>query len=459
MSAEWPEFQLGSRCSVKSSKRIFANEYVENGIPFFRSKDVIDKSLGTFSDYDLYISESRYREIKRTHGSPQKGDLLISSVGNRSGQPYVVQDEGDFYFKDGNILWLSEFEDINPDFLAYWFKSDIGQGVLASIMIGSAQKALTIDAIKKLWLRFPPIEFQNNAANVLASLDDKIELNRQINQTLEQIAQTIFKSWFVDFEPVKAKIEAKAAGRDPERAAMCAISGKLDPELNQLPPEQYQQLAATAALFPDELVESELGLIPEGWEVATIGDEVKVVGGATPSTKNPEFWEGGNYHWTTPKDLSNSSDKILLQTERQITREGLEKISSGLLPVDAVLMSSRAPVGYLAIAKVPVAVNQGYIAMVCEKRLTPTYVLQWANSVMGDIKQRASGTTFAEISKKNFRIIPVIVPSEGVLQAYSSITEEVYSQIAEHLAESRTLAETRDALLPKLFSGAIELNG
>jgi len=130
--SDWPEFQLGKRCSVKSSKRIFAKEYVENGVPFFRSKDVIDKSFGTFSGYDLYISETRYIEIKETHGSPRKGDVLISSVGNRSGQPYVVQDEGDFYFKDGNILWLSDFEDINPDYLAYWFKSDIGQDTLAS---------------------------------------------------------------------------------------------------------------------------------------------------------------------------------------------------------------------------------------------------------------------------------------------------------------------------------------
>ena len=110
------------------------------------------------SGYDLFISEARYAEIKKTHGSPEKGDVLINSVGNRSGQPYVVQDEGDFYFKDGNILWLSKFEDINSDFLAYWFKSDIGQDTLTSIMIGFAQKALTIDAIKKLWVKFPPIE-------------------------------------------------------------------------------------------------------------------------------------------------------------------------------------------------------------------------------------------------------------------------------------------------------------
>ena len=457
MNADWPEFQLGIRCSVKSSKRIFAKEYVEDGIPFFRSKDVIDKSLGSFSEYNLFIPESRYKEIKEKFGSPKKGDVLISSVGNRSGQPYVVQDEGDFYFKDGNILWLSEFDNINPDFLAYWFKSDIGQSTLKSVMIGSAQKALTIDAIRKLWVRFPPIDFQDKAAEILKTLDGKIKLNRQTNQTLEHIAQAIFKSWFVDFEPVKTKIQANQNGQNPERAAMCVISGKSLEELEQLSPETQQQLKTTAALFPNALVESELGEIPEGWVCSEIGREAKVVGGGTPSTKNDAFWEGGDIHWTSPKDMSNLTDKILLNTSRKITEAGLDKISSGLLPENTVLMSSRAPVGYLAIAKIPVAINQGYIAMKCDTKLTPEYVVQWAESVMDDIKQRASGTTFAEISKKNFKIIPVIVPPCDVINEYSKIISTLYSKITEGIRENECLIRARDLLLPKLLSGELSL--
>lgn len=193
--------------------------------------------------------------------------------------------------------------------------------------------------------------------------------------TLEQTAQTLFKSWFVDFEPVKAKIAAKAAGRDPERAAMCAISGKLELELDQLPPEQRQQLAATAALFPDELVESELGLIPEGWEVSEIGNEVTVVGGGTPSTANPDFWDG-EFAWVTPKDLSRLSEKVLTGSERRITEAGVRKISSSQLPIGAVLLSSRAPIGYLALTMIPVSINQGFIAMLCNK--TPSEHLRLA---------------------------------------------------------------------------------
>ena len=192
---------------------------------------------------------------------------------------------------------------------------------------------------------------------LIVSLEYKIELNHQINQTLESMAQAMFKSWFVDFDPVNAKIAALESGEDTEgvtRAVMCVISGKTDDELDKMEggqPENYAMLKTTAELFPAAIQDSELGEVPEGWEVSTIGDEVSVVGGGTPSTKIPEFWDGGEIHWTTPKDLSNLSDKVLLTTDRKITDAGLKKISSGLLPVNTVLMSSRAPVGYLALAK------------------------------------------------------------------------------------------------------------
>ncbi|NCO15058.1 MAG: restriction endonuclease subunit S, partial [Piscirickettsiaceae bacterium CG_4_9_14_0_2_um_filter_44_546] len=212
-----------------------------------------------------------------------------------------------------------------------------------------------------------------------------------------------------------------------------------------------------AALFPDELVESELGDIPSGWKLSEIGNEVTIVGGGTPSTKNSEFWENGEIHWTTPRDMSNLTDKILLDTDRKITKAGLAKISSGLLPINTVLMSSRAPVGYLAISKIPVAINQGYIAMKCEKELSPEYIVQWAESVMDEIQQRASGTTFAEISKTNFKVIPIIVPNSDLVTEYSKITPNIYEKITESLRETKSLEETRDTLLPKLLSGQIDL--
>ena len=241
---------------------------------------------------------------------------------------------------------------------------------------------------------------------------------------------------------------------------MTAISGKDADALaifERENPEQYAELKATAELFPSAMQESELGEIPEGWVLSEIGAQIDIAGGATPPTKTPEFWNNGDIHWTTPKDLSNVEEKILLHTERKITKAGLDKISSGLLPVNTVLMSSRAPVGYLAIAKVPVAINQGYIAMKCNKELSPEFVLQWCSANMPEIVSRASGTTFAEISKKNFNPIPLVMPPVELVKSYTKQASAVYSLIENNMRENNSLTQLRDTLLPKLLSGEITL--
>ena len=292
---------------------------------------------------------------------------------------------------------------------------------------GSAIPSTNREDFYSLPVTVPPLPEQRAIAHILGTLDDKIELNRRMNETLEAMARALFKSWFVDFDPVRAKME----GRDPG-----------------LP----QHLAD---LFPARLVPSELDPIPEGWEVSEIGEEVNAVGGATPSTKEPAYWNGGQQHWATPKDLSKLLSPVLLETDRKITEAGVKKISSGLLPIGTVLLSSRAPIGYLAIAEVPTAVNQGFIAMVCEKRLPNLYVLFWCYENLDHIKDIAGGSTFAEISKKAFRPVPVVVPSEEVLAVYEDKVRLLYDRIVANTKESVLLVSLRDTLLPKLISGEL----
>lgn len=306
---------------------------------------------------------------------------------------------------------------------------------IKSLSSGAAQQNLSGMQIKQFRLPFPSVEEQRAIAHILGTLDDKIELNRRMNETLEAIARAIFKSWFVDFDPVRAK----ASGELPE--SICRRLG-LTPDL--------------LALFPDRLVDSELGEIPEGWEWSSVGEEVSIFGGGTPSTTNPEFWNG-EYAWVTPKDLSGASAKVLIGSERKITQAGVKKISSGQLPIGTVLLSSRAPIGYLSLAMIPVSINQGFIAMVCDKRLPNTYVLQWAIENLDAIKQRGSGTTFAEISKTNFRPMAVLVPAEHVLRAFHQYVMPLYEQITAKDRESETLGVVRDTLLPKLLSGELRV--
>jgi type I restriction enzyme, S subunit len=396
----------------------------------------------------------------------EDGDVLLTREAP-IGEVGYVSGHGKIFLGQRIMQYRANPELLDPRFLLYAFLSPKLQHQFgAHEGSGSVVSHIRVGDCFKFKIPLPPIETQRDIARILGALDDKIELNRQINQTLEQIAQAIFKSWFVDFEPVKAKIEAKVALTPAlsqgereiivERAAMCAISGKLEPELDQLPPEQRQQLAATAALFPDELVESELGLIPEGWEVSEIGKEVTVVGGGTPSTANPDFWNG-EFAWVTPKDLSRLSEKVLVGSERTISANGVRKISSGQLPVGTVLLSSRAPIGYLALTMIPVSINQGFIAMRCDKRLPNTYILQWATESLDAIKQRGSGTTFAEISKSNFRAMSVLVPGAEALDAFQQLVLPLYEQITASVHEAETLATLRDTLLPKLLSGELSV--
>ncbi|MHB8782939.1 MAG: restriction endonuclease subunit S [Desulfobacteria bacterium] len=294
---------------------------------------------------------------------------------------------------------------------------------------GSAIPSTSRESFYYLPVRVPPLSEQHAIAHILGTLDDKIELNRRRNETLEAMVRALFKSWFVDFDPVRAKAE----GRDPG-----------------LPKH-------IADLFPDSFEDSEMGEIPKGWEIQSIGDLADVVGGTTPSTKESAYWEGGTYAWATPKDLSGLSVPVLLNTERRITDAGLLQIGSGLLPMGTVLLSSRAPIGYLAVAEIPVAINQGFIAMTPKTGTSNIFLLLWASVAHEEIVSRANGSTFLEISKVNFRPIPIVTPPPAVMQAFEEQARPLYERIVEGARESHTLAALRDTLLPKLISGQIRV--
>ena len=307
----------------------------------------------------------------------------------------------------------------------------LGSLELQRTAIGSAQPLMTQGGLKVVRAKAPPLAEQKAIAAVLGALDDKIELNRRMNATLEAMARALFQSWFVDFDPVRAKLD----GRPP---------AALDP--------------ATAALFPATFQDSEAGHIPKGWTIQPVGEVVNCVGGGTPSTAEPKYWEGGTHHWTTPKDFSSLQAPVLLDTDRKLTDAGIAKISSGLLPAGTLLLSSRAPVGYLAIAAMPVAINQGFIAMKCNERASNFFMLNWCQTNMAEIESRATGTTFAEISKQNFRPIRVVLPPKELMAAFTAKVAPLYAQITANLHQSRTLATLRDTLLPKLLSGELSVS-
>jgi type I restriction enzyme S subunit len=296
-------------------------------------------------------------------------------------------------------------------------------------LAGHGTGRLNTDELKSLNVLVPSTEEQRAIAYILGTLDDKIEMNRKRNETLEAMARALFQSWFVDFDPVRAKAE----GRDPG-----------------LP-------ADIAALFPDSLEESSIGEIPTGWTFEQIGALTEVIGGTTPSTKEPKYWAPDIHAWATPKDLSSLQTPVLLNTERRISDSGLSQIGSGLLPVGTVLLSSRAPIGYLAVAEIPVAINQGFIAMKAKEGVSNMFLLYWAEVAQETIKSRANGSTFLEISKSNFRQIEVVRPSEAVMKKFDAYVRPWYERIVANERETANLITMRDALLPQLISGQIRV--
>ena len=310
-----------------------------------------------------------------------------------------------------------------------WLYYAIIHHQLGQIDDGSPIPSTTRAAVYPRPLAVPSPDEQRAMASVLGALDDKIEQNRRTVQMLERLACAIFRAWFVDFEPVKAKAAGATSFPSMPQAVFDAL--------------------------PTAFVDFNIGPVPESWDVKPIGEVVTVKGGATPSTKNADYWDGGTHCWATPKDLSRLWHPVLLDTERRITDAGVAVISSGLLPVGTVLLSSRAPVGYLAIAAVPTAINQGFIAMICDGTLPAVYVYQWAATSMETIKAHASGTTFAEISKKAFRPLPIIEPTDNVVTAYKELVQPLFELITGCVKESARLAEMRDYLLPRLLSGTV----
>lgn len=405
------------------------SELKSTGIPFARAANI--NSGFQFSDADRFPVEDLGKCGSKIS---QPGDVVFTSKGSVGRFAFVSSNTEQFVYSPQLCFWRSlDSEVIDPAWLYYWmygpeFQNQIGylktQTDMAEYVSLRDQRAMSIT--------LPPVTQQRAIAAPLLLLDQKIELNRQTARTLEELAQRLFKSWFVDFDPVRAKM----SGRQPTHT----------------PPE-------VADLFSDRLVDSPLGPIPKGWSIRRIEDIVTIKGGATPSTKEDAFWDCGTYHWATPKDLSGLQQKVLITTERRITSAGVEKISSGQLPVGTVLMSSRAPVGYLALADMPVSINQGFIAMICDQGVPNTFILHWAETNMDVIKSNAGGSTFAEISKKQFRPLEVIVPPAPLLQSFDEMAVDWFQRISQLARGNVTLAQLRDRLLPKLISGELTLLG
>jgi type I restriction enzyme S subunit len=284
---------------------------------------------------------------------------------------------------------------IDPLFVFAVLRSPDVQSQIKNLDVSGVIPHLKKSDFDKLILPYPEPPIQKEIGDFYFNLSCKIDLLHRQNKTLEAIAETLFRQWFIE--------EAQ-----------------------------------------------------EDWEEGPLDDVISVKGGTTPSTKEPEYWDG-DIHWTSPRDLSNHNSVFLFDTDRKITEKGLAQIGSGLLPIGTVLLSSRAPIGYLAITDIPVAINQGYIAIICDKSISNYFMYLWCKANMKEIKNAGNGSVFQEISKSNFKTLEIQIPSSRILDNFERAISPTFEKIKANQKQIQTLEKLRDTLLPKLMSGEVRV--
>ena len=407
---EWKEVTLGDLCEISSSKRIFAKEYQSDGVPFYRGKEIIAKQKGNAISNELFISRNRYEEIKARYGVPQQRELLLTSVGTL-GVPYVIKEE-EFYFKDGNLTWFRHFNGLDVEYLYYWFLSPYGKNEINTKAIGSTQKALTIDSLSKFDIKIPAnLDDQRRIASILSSLDRKIELNNKINADLEEMAQAIFKNWFVDFEPFK--------------------DGKF--------------------------VDSELGMIPEGWKVGRADDFYQINIGKTPPRKEHKWFSTNpaDKIWVSIANMGNSGIFISDSSE-YLTKEAVDRHNIIMVPRNTILLSFKLTVGRVAIADKELTTNEAIARFILSDDKYMEYLYLYLKNF--DYNSLGSTSSIATaVNSKTIKGMQMLQPSDKIIDAFHIQVNPIFEKIRSLTKENSRLSLLRDTLLPRLMSGELEV--
>ena len=417
--------KIGSGATPRGGKDVYLDE---GPYTLIRSQNVYND--GFHRDGLAFIGDSHANELQNVEVFEE--DVLLNITGDSVARVcQVAPDVLPARVNQHVAIIRPDSDNLDAGYLRYYLASPEMQAMLLSWAgSGGTRNALTKGMIESLEISLPPVSEQRAIAAILGALDDKIELNRRMNQTLEEMARAVFRDWFVDFGPVRAKLE----GREP-----------------YLPPELWD-------LFPDRLVDSELGEIPEGWEVKALGDAVDILSGGTPKTSVPDYWDGG-IPWYTAKDAPSLSDIFVLTTERSITQAGVDNSSTKILPARTTIISARGTVGRLACLGIPMAMNQTCYGIRGAEGY-PDFFTYWnVRNTVNELKTRTHGTIFDTITRETFKIAEAVLAPTGVAQAFESVITPVMDRISGNLNESRSLADQRDTLLPKLVSGETTVRG
>lgn len=423
MANDWRNVALGDVCQLRAGF-VFAPAMQGKSVgnyPFVKVSDMnLASNVVRIQDANNWVDDEDLRQLKAKPFPP--GTTVFAKIGEAlkaNRLRYIIRPT----IIDNNMMGAVPAPDIVDSCFFHYALSKFDFGEVAG---GSALPYLTVGALSKLEIAIPPLREQRAIAHILGTLDDKIELNRKQNETLEAMARALFKAWFVDFEPVRAKMEGR---------------WQRGQSLPGLPAHLYD-------LFPERLVESELGEIPEGWEVTSVDVEFDVTMGQSPpgNTYNETgeglpFYQGrADFEFRFPKR------RVYCTAPTRLAKNG------------DTLVSVRAPVGDINMASEDCAIGRG-VAAVRHKTGCRSYTYQFMSSI-SDVFARfdAEGTVFGSIGKKDFHSIAHVKPPRDLVLAYGKLAAQPDDQIERNERESRSLAQLRDTLLPKLISGELRVS-
>ena len=367
--------------------------FVDDGVPVLNGSNLEGFELGEKSF--RYVTEEKADSLGRANA--HKGDIVITHRGTL-GQIVYIPETAKY---NRYIISQSQFrircnEKVLPEYLVYYFHTPIGQHKLLSnaSQVGVPALARPSSTFQKIEVDLPDLEIQRQVVKIIKSLQDKIALNNKINENLEQQAETLFQNLFID----NARSE---------------------------------------------------------WKQGTICDLGTVVGGSTPSKSKPEYYTDSGIAWITPKDLSVNKSKFIYHGENDITELGLKNSSASIMPEGTVLFSSRAPIGYIAIAAGEVTTNQGFKSIVPKQEIGTAFVYYFLKYNLPVIEGMASGSTFKEVSGATMKKVPAFIPDAETLNKFRRFCEPLFAQQKVLEKQNESLAELRDSLLPKLMAGEL----
>lgn len=465
---DWKLMVLPDALDFQEGPGILAKDFHESGVPLLRLSS-ISGPVTTFQGCN-YLDSDKVKK-KWEHFKLIKRDILLSTSGSLGRVSEVAEQQEGSICYTGIIRFRPKTKDILPSFIKYFLQSQQFKQQAESSAAGSVLSHFGPTHLKKMSFPLPPLKYQRFIESLLSPIDDKIQLNQQINQTLEQMAQAIFKSWFVDFEPVKAKVAALEAGGSDEYAliaAMQAVSGKDADQLATMradQPEQYAELRNTAQLFPSAMQESEFGEIPRGWQFSDIDKTTSLIidhRGKTPKKLGGDWSETG-YVALSAKHIKNG--QIVNRDQLRCVNEELYiKWMKDELQKGDILLTSEGPMGelyYLSSDEKYCLSQRVYALRADVEKINLGFLYHWLNSPLAkaDMEGRATGTTVVGIRQAELRKVKVICPQKSLTDAFGKVAQSSLDTSALLTKESLSLSAIRDSLLPRLLSGELGVEG